>query len=53
LEDNTGAIFLIKNQQVGGALKHIDAAAPDQVEKRDNGEPDVISQSREQRGQTF
>jgi hypothetical protein len=24
LEDNTGAIFLVKNQQVGSQTKHID-----------------------------
>jgi hypothetical protein len=42
LEDNTGAIFLIKNQQVGVRTKHIDVRWHWIREKRDTGELDVI-----------
>jgi hypothetical protein len=42
LEDNTGAIFLIKNQQVGVRTKHIDVRWHWLREKRDAGIVEVV-----------
>jgi hypothetical protein len=42
LEDNTGAIFLVKNQQVGTRTKHIDVRYHYIREMRERGEVDVL-----------
>jgi hypothetical protein len=42
LEDNTGAIFLVKNQQVGSRTKHIDVRHHYIREMRERGEVDVL-----------
>jgi hypothetical protein len=42
LEDNTGAIFLVKNQQVGSHTKHIDVRHHYIREMRESGEVDVL-----------
>jgi hypothetical protein len=41
LEDNTGAIFLVKNQQVGQRTKHIDVRYHFIREHYENGEIDI------------
>jgi hypothetical protein len=42
MEDNTGAIFLVKNQQVGSRTKHIDVRHHYIRELRERGELDVL-----------
>jgi hypothetical protein len=42
LEDNTGAIFLVKNQQVESRTKHIDIRHHYIQEMREQGEVDVL-----------
>ena len=42
LEDNTGCIFIIKNQQVGVRTKHIDVRWHWMREKRDEGMIEVV-----------
>jgi hypothetical protein len=42
LEDNMGAIFLVKNQQVGSQTKHIDVRHHYIREMREQGEVDVL-----------
>jgi hypothetical protein len=42
LEDNTGAIFLVKNQQVGSRTKHIDVRHHYIRQMRERGEVDVL-----------
>jgi hypothetical protein len=48
MEDTTGAIFLIKNQQVGVQTKHIDVRWHWIREKQDSGMLDCVYKIRKQ-----